>query len=253
MTRFNGGYTFHIYISNLVSRFPSQIVDQYQIDMFSFCFFVFLTSFSIFVFSFSIYKKLKKKTQQEEKHTQKKSNQNDPLGLEASFPEINGETDQTHENKTTQLTHSARSLLLEILPSDTPKWESLFENEKPSDPDSTGSGFDGERSYLGGDQRGKKKKKRSKKKNSNSKGEDNSEDGCALDKGDLGLGSGMGSRAKEELVCLYPFTSSSSVTQRKIKQQYDELMKCHQSKGLTLAQVLNPFFLFKRSHVFINV
>lgn len=44
-------------------------------------------------------------------------------------------------------------------------------------------------------------------------------------------------KEKQELVCLYPFTSSSSATQRKIKQQYDQLVKCHGSKGLTLAQV----------------
>ncbi|KAG2305371.1 hypothetical protein Bca52824_034022 [Brassica carinata] len=42
---------------------------------------------------------------------------------------------------------------------------------------------------------------------------------------------------KPEFVCLYPFTSSSSATQRKIKQQYDHLVKCNSAKGLTLAQV----------------
>ncbi|XP_062087678.1 uncharacterized protein LOC133794464 [Humulus lupulus] len=212
------------YISNLVSNFPLTRLHQPQIPdrdrpMFAFCFFVFLSSFSVFLLSFAVYKRLKKTEQ-----TQKNQNQNEP----------NGETRQTPEDKSTHLTQSARSLLLEILPSDSPKWESLFENQKGGDPASEGSGFDGERSNSVGDQRGKKKKKRSKKKNSNSKGEDNGEeDGSPLDKGDLGLGY----RAKQDLVCLYPFTSSSSVTQRKIKQQYDELMKCHQSKGLTLAQI----------------
>ncbi|KAL6557659.1 hypothetical protein OROMI_018009 [Orobanche minor] len=43
-----------------------------------------------------------------------------------------------------------------------------------------------------------------------------------------------GSKEKEELVCLYPFTKSSNTTQRKIKQQYDQLVKSHGSKGLTL-------------------
>lgn len=232
------------YLSNLGSKFPSLISNQTQIierPMFSFCFFVFLASFSLFVFSFSIYKRFKRTGQPDEAQ---KPTQTDPLGFEASLSETNGETHQTRENSSTHLTHSARSLLLEILPSDSPKWESLFENENRVDPDSTGSGLDGERGGggdSGGGQRGKKKKRRSKKKSSsNSKGEDNGADGFALEKGNLG----SGSRVKQDLVCLYPFTSSSSVTQRKIKQQYDELMKCHQSKGLTLAQVLVLCFCF---------
>ncbi|KHG19207.1 1-aminocyclopropane-1-carboxylate synthase 3 [Gossypium arboreum] len=45
-----------------------------------------------------------------------------------------------------------------------------------------------------------------------------------------------GSQVKPQLVCLYPFTSTSSATQRKIKQRYDQLVKCHGNKGLTLAQ-----------------
>ncbi|KAF4362064.1 hypothetical protein F8388_023916 [Cannabis sativa] len=232
MTRFNGGYMF-IYISNLFSSFPITKLHQPQkishTLMFAFCFFVFLSSFSVFLFSFSVYKWLRKTEQ-----AQKKPNQTDPLRFEASLSETNGETHQTPEDKSAHLTHSTRSLLLEILPSDSPKWESLFENEKRCDPATDGSGFDGEKGRLVGDQRGKKKKKRSKKKSSNSKGEDNGEeDGSHLEKSDLG----SGYREKPDLVCLYPFTSSSSVTQRKIKQQYDELMKCHQSKGLTLAQI----------------
>ncbi|CAI9766129.1 unnamed protein product [Fraxinus pennsylvanica] len=42
---------------------------------------------------------------------------------------------------------------------------------------------------------------------------------------------------EEEFVCLYPLTKSSSAIQRKIKLQYDQLVKSHESKGLTLAQV----------------
>ncbi|XP_071901359.1 uncharacterized protein [Coffea arabica] len=42
---------------------------------------------------------------------------------------------------------------------------------------------------------------------------------------------------KEELVCLYPFTTSSSAVQRKLKQNYDQLAKSHESNALTLAQV----------------
>ncbi|KAL6558799.1 hypothetical protein OROMI_019149 [Orobanche minor] len=46
----------------------------------------------------------------------------------------------------------------------------------------------------------------------------------------------VGSKEKEELVCLYPFTKSSNTTQRKIMQQSDQLVKSHGSKGLTLDQ-----------------
>ncbi|MFS8008635.1 hypothetical protein Hanom_Chr14g01275091 [Helianthus anomalus] len=41
----------------------------------------------------------------------------------------------------------------------------------------------------------------------------------------------------EDLVCLYPFTSASSATQGRIKQQYDQLVKSHESKGLALLQL----------------
>ncbi|KAF8051471.1 hypothetical protein N665_1717s0008 [Sinapis alba] len=75
----------------------------------------------------------------------------------------------------------------------------------------------------------KKKKKRGKKKKSEVRAGGNDESG-----GD-GLVSNL--ETKPEFVCLYPFTSSSSATQRKIKQQYDHLVKCNSAKGLTLAQV----------------
>lgn len=45
------------------------------------------------------------------------------------------------------------------------------------------------------------------------------------------------SQDKLELICLYPFTSSGSAIQRRIKRQYDEVVKSNESKGLTLAQV----------------
>ncbi|KAJ1420301.1 hypothetical protein SESBI_14433 [Sesbania bispinosa] len=47
--------------------------------------------------------------------------------------------------------------------------------------------------------------------------------------------SGSGTRFESSGLC--PFTSSNSVMQRKIKQQYDELVKCNDSKKLTLSQV----------------
>lgn len=106
-----------------------------------------------------------------------------------------------HKPRDLSPTHLTHSLLLEILPSNSAKWEGLF----------------------GGEQREKKKKKRVKKKRA--KGGDDAVEEKEKEK------------EKQELVCLYPFTSSSSATQRKIKQQYDQLVKCHGSKGLTLAQV----------------
>ncbi|KAG5392485.1 hypothetical protein IGI04_022448 [Brassica rapa subsp. trilocularis] len=75
----------------------------------------------------------------------------------------------------------------------------------------------------------RKRKKRGKKKKSEVRGGGNDESG--------GDGLVSGSETKPEFVCLYPFTSSSSATQRKIKQQYDHLVKCNSDKGLTLAQV----------------
>ena len=77
----------------------------------------------------------------------------------------------------------------------------------------------------------KKKRKRrgKKKKKSEVRGGGNDESG----------GDGLVPKleTKPEFVCLYPFTSSSSATQRKIKQQYDHLVKCNSAKGSTLAQV----------------
>ncbi len=47
--------------------------------------------------------------------------------------------------------------------------------------------------------------------------------------------------------CPYPFTSSGSMIQRKIKEQYDELVRSNVAKTLTLAQVpthCSTFMLF---------
>ncbi|KAG8380090.1 hypothetical protein BUALT_Bualt07G0157500 [Buddleja alternifolia] len=102
------------------------------------------------------------------------------------------------------------SLLLEILPSNSPKWDALFSESKDFDDDpddKTGSG--------------QEEKKRKKKRVRRKKPDPNEDEG----------------KVKEELVCSYPFTKSSSATQRRIKQQYDQLVKSHGSKGLTLDQV----------------
>ncbi|XP_056176551.1 uncharacterized protein LOC115694052 [Syzygium oleosum] len=120
----------------------------------------------------------------------------------------------------TRLTHS---LLLEILPSSDAAGLC-------SDADEPVSGS--EQCPGGTAQAGKRKKKRAKKKSKRSDArvaeEEEREDRS---------GSGRPVSEKPELICLYPFTSSGSATQRRIKQHYDELVKCHESKGLTIAQV----------------
>ncbi|KAG7597392.1 hypothetical protein ISN44_As06g017640 [Arabidopsis suecica] len=140
------------------------------------------------------------------------------LEPESSLSEISdGAQYQTHENDPTHLTNSR---LYELLRSDKKEdsdWEGDHEKKK------------------------KKKKKRGKKKKSDLIGDESG--------GEKQLGEGDGvvmnpttdsisiSENKPEFVCLYPFTSTSSATQRKIKQQYDQLVKCNNAKGLTLAQV----------------
>lgn len=86
----------------------------------------------------------------------------------------------------------------------------------------------------GGENDKERKEKKKKKKRRGKKKQNSSSDSVDSQ---LELGEEAGLKNKEELVCLYPFTSSSSATQRKIKQQYDQLVKSNESKGLTLAQV----------------
>lgn len=85
----------------------------------------------------------------------------------------------------------------------------------------------------------RRRKKRAKKKSKKSDKEEEQSVGGRDEKKveECGPCPDSGSQDKPELICLYPFTSSGSATQRRIKQQYDELVKCHESKGLTLVQV----------------
>ena len=115
---------------------------------------------------------------------------------------------------------------MEVLPSDSAKWASLFE-----DPDSVSSGREGPGAE---EQRGKKKRRKAKKKKANSGAEEVKGGGESE-----GVNTGSDPGVRFESGCLYPFTSSSSATQRRIKQQYDELVKCNESKKLTLAQVFS--------------
>ncbi|KAL2332283.1 hypothetical protein Fmac_019864 [Flemingia macrophylla] len=75
---------------------------------------------------------------------------------------------------------------------------------------------------LGAEQRPKKKRKKAKKKRTQPQ---------------YGANSGSGLRL-ESANSSFPFTSSSSVMQKKMKQQYDELVKCNHLKKLTLPQVV---------------
>ncbi|PRQ51310.1 hypothetical protein RchiOBHm_Chr2g0142971 [Rosa chinensis] len=94
-----------------------------------------------------------------------------------------------------------------------------------------GSGSeDEEREGSGGNEK-VKKKKRAKKKNTSHLEQDGGGGEDMSEKGN------SGPQIKADVVCFYPFTSSTSATQRKIKKQYDELMKCNASKKLTLSQV----------------
>ncbi|KAF2323551.1 hypothetical protein GH714_036054 [Hevea brasiliensis] len=191
--------------------------------LFFFLFF-FVFSVSCFISLFFLYKNFSRPKREEQ-------NQNgDTSVINRSLSKIIDETHKTRENDSIHLTHS---LLLDILPSDSPKWATLFGNQ----PDETSSGHDNDRDGSVGDsQKVKKKKKRTKKKRLDSKSGENGVEDKGLERQREGLDSGL-RQVKPELVCLYPFTSTSSATQRKIKQQYDQLVKCNESKGLTLAQV----------------
>ncbi|OAY36512.1 uncharacterized protein LOC110626816 [Manihot esculenta] len=209
------------HISNLISKFhffSFYSLNRHQ-PMFShllfFFLFFFAFSLSCVLSLFFLYKNFSRPKREEQNHNA------GTLAINRSLSKLIDETRKTRENDSIPL---SRSLLLDILPSDSTKWAALFGNYQ----DKTSSGHGDERDGSVGDsQKVKKKKKRAKKKKMDSKSEEN---------GGSGSDSGSG-QVKPELVCLYPFTSTSSATQRKIKQQYDQLVKCNESKGLTLAQV----------------
>ncbi|KAF7814146.1 AT1G17665-like protein [Senna tora] len=200
-------------------HFHPQIFD---LQIFSFAFLIFCIALSLIFFSFSVFKKLSTKTEQQQ--TQNPQNYHHP-GIVKHSPSHN--VDEVHHQPNGD--SPTRSFLLEVLPSDSAKWARLFDDKScdgddPVRPEGRGGG----REDSGEEQREKKKKRKAKKKKMHSQAED-------CDEHNKGLDSGL----RREPVCLYPFTSSSSALQRKIKQQYDELVKSHESKKLTLAQVVN--------------
>ncbi|KAL5755719.1 hypothetical protein ACOSQ2_020465 [Xanthoceras sorbifolium] len=193
-------------------------------------FFFFIGFFTLFLFS--TYTKLKADNRKLQETI------NYAAAAEAAVPDRDGEDDRT------QL---AKSLLMEILPPKSAKWEELLElckeNGSGREANVSGQKWEGEGDGDGGsggeDKRVKKKKKRAKKKRLDVKSEEDLENkfgGGAAAAAEKEAASDLG-RLKPELVCVYPFTSTGSATQRKIKQQYDQLVKCHESKGLTLDQV----------------
>lgn len=173
-----------------------------------------LSFISISLLFFSLFRRLRRAEEENEQDPQSKTSIST---LKLSLSKLSDKTLNAHQLNSTQF---PQSILLELLPSGC---------DDPIDSGSN-SGREGEKESKG---KKKKKKKRAKKKQNSSS-----------DMVDLQVGSGREEREgevrlknKEELVCLYPFTSSSSATQRKIKRQYDQLVRSHESKGLALAQV----------------
>ncbi|KAH8514524.1 hypothetical protein H0E87_007385 [Populus deltoides] len=197
-------------LSNLISEFLI-LSNHNQLFFFFFFIFAFFLSFSLSVFFLCRRLRRRPKTH------------NDPLLIDPSLTKLINGARKRGENGKTHLLHS---LLLDILPGALTS----------GDVDKTGSGHEEERDGSVEDlQSVKKKKKRKAKKKRllDLKSEENGFGGDSEKERQV-----PGSRpVKPELVCLYPFTSTSSATQRKIKQQYDQLVKCNESNALTLAQV----------------
>lgn len=194
-------HLFHHPNNNPFHCYPQPQMHHYPI---LFLLFASLSLLSLTFLSFSLYKRFSKTP----KHA-----------LTHHNPETVGAADplRPDPHSPTQL---AQSVLLEVLPTDSAKWASLF----------------GEPEGTVGEQRAKRRKrKKAKNKIMDSSGAEEREK------------TGSDSAVGFESGCLYPFTSSSSAMQRKIKQQYDELVKSNESKKLTLTQVfltLQPPLLF---------
>nr|DAD48987.1 TPA_asm: hypothetical protein HUJ06_018924 [Nelumbo nucifera] len=181
------------------------------------------------------------------KRTENKDGKSSPNSLSIYRCPLSNDINKAQQQSET---HQNHPLIVEILTSSPSKWASLV-SSVPSHLTVGNGGKAPERllsdgSELGkeggdpidkdcgksGDQSDKKKKKKraKKKQQQNFRAEDSGEDECLESQVPL-------MQDKHGFDCLYPFTSSSSVTQRKIKQQYDQLVKSNDSKALTLAQV----------------
>lgn len=189
-----------------------------------------LSLFSLSIIVFSLYSRKLFYARTKPKQQEKTEN-----GIETpllySFQasdENDGKAQLGHGSRATQLT---RSIVLEVLPSDSARWAEFFADDGL---DKSGSGLDGDEL----EEKKKKRKKRGKKKRPDPNG-----------------GGGGGEEKKkdkmEELGSLFPFTTSSSAIQRKIKSQYDQLVKSHESTGLTLVQVFVFIFFEMLFNIFL--
>ncbi|CAI9767151.1 unnamed protein product [Fraxinus pennsylvanica] len=166
-----------------------------------FSFFILFLSLFILIFSLYTFKNIRNNNH---------NNAHQIHGQAQKIPSLhvnNSEVDRNNSIQEPDPVNLTSSLLLEILPSSSAKWDNLFSGENEICDDTNGSGQEEK----------KRKKKRAKKKRPDPDDE-----------------------AKKEvdgLVCLCPFTKSSSATQRKIKLQYDQLVKSHESNALTPSQV----------------
>ncbi|KAM1769246.1 hypothetical protein ACFX12_047107 [Malus domestica] len=136
------------------------------------------------------------------------------------------------ENNPTHFDNPPHKTLVEILPSVSSKWASLFVNSEGGGLDNVGSGLDGEKVRSEGHKGAKKKKIRAKKKKAShleEEEEDGSEDLCCQGNSSPGLGS----RAKEELV------SMRSI--EKVKQYLAGFQKVYcLSHSLRLSKKIEP-------------
>ncbi|KAM1286659.1 hypothetical protein ACFX2J_000689 [Malus domestica] len=136
------------------------------------------------------------------------------------------------ENSTTHFHNPPHKILVEILPSDSSKWASLFVNSDGGGPDNAGSGLDGEKVRSEGHKGAKKKKKRAKKKKAShleEEEEDESEDLCCQGNSSPVLGY----RAKEELV--------SRRSTEKVKQHLASFQEVYcLSHSLRLSEKIEP-------------
>ncbi|KAL3824446.1 hypothetical protein ACJIZ3_020475 [Penstemon smallii] len=192
----------------LPSYDPSPKASLFHITMLSFFnFFLFLTFFILFLTLYSLLKN--------NNNVNGNKKEEEPIKVQSSPVNDGDNTVQEQKHETSSRPdpeNVVRSLLLEILPPNSPNWDTLL---------SKGEDFDDDRDEItgSGQEEKKKKKKRAKKKKPGPNEEERKE--------------------KEELVSVYPFTNKPpSAMQRKIKQQYDQLVKSNASNGLTLAQTV---------------
>ncbi|GMH03754.1 hypothetical protein Nepgr_005593 [Nepenthes gracilis] len=236
MPRFNGGICYLFQLIPATPLFTEDNGKSLSVLSQSMCLQLLFTfsflSISLF-FYFSLCRRLKR-PEEPQSHDPDRTSLS---ALKLSLSKITDKTLLTHEPNSIRL---SQTLLLQLLPSNSPRWGGLFSSVRGFD-DSAVSGSDSADSGVDcaaknerlGEMRRKKKRAKKKKQSSSDLADLQSEDGGERRR----VEEEPGVKNKDELICFYPFTSSSTKTQRKIKQQYDELVKSHESSGLTLSQV----------------